>query len=178
MYDVVIMVSSQFIVYCSHVKPKSGLFFSNISLFSRFVFFVFPGWGIGSIALWFVNVYNGILRMLFIFCLVEILCWINDSTVKFHQTQHLEFTQHVQNFNLIMQMHELNHSFIQFSSEHTRLITKNQFSPKTKLSGLKSCPNAPALTESIVPGSKSTRTARGTYFPPARLKTICTRILH
>lgn len=38
--------------------------------------------------------------------------------------------------------------------------------PKTKLSGLNSCPNGPARTESIVPGSKSTKTARGTYFPP------------
>lgn len=38
--------------------------------------------------------------------------------------------------------------------------------PKTKLSGRKSCPNGPARTESIVPGSKSTRIARGTYFPP------------
>ena len=43
---------------------------------------------------------------------------------------------------------------------------KQLFLPKTKLSGLKSCPNAPAFTESIVPGSKSTSTARGTYFPP------------
>ena len=41
------------------------------------------------------------------------------------------------------------------------------FLPKTKLSGLNSWPNTPALTESMVPGSKSTRTARGTYFFPA-----------
>lgn len=39
-------------------------------------------------------------------------------------------------------------------------------SPKTKLSGLKICPKGPERTESIVPGSKSTKTARGTYFPP------------
>ena len=38
--------------------------------------------------------------------------------------------------------------------------------PKTKLSGLKICPKGPDRTESIVPGSKSTNTARGTYFPP------------
>jgi len=38
--------------------------------------------------------------------------------------------------------------------------------PKTKLSGLKSYPNGPALTESIVPGSKSIKTALGTYLPP------------
>ena len=38
--------------------------------------------------------------------------------------------------------------------------------PKTKLSGLKICPNGPERTESIVPGSKSTRQALGTYFPP------------
>ena len=38
--------------------------------------------------------------------------------------------------------------------------------PKTKLSGLKSCPNGPALTESMVPGSKSIRIALGTYLPP------------
>lgn len=38
--------------------------------------------------------------------------------------------------------------------------------PKTKLSGLKICPKGPERTESIVPGSRSTKTARGTYFPP------------
>lgn len=38
--------------------------------------------------------------------------------------------------------------------------------PKTKLSGLKIWPNGPDLTESIVPGSKSTRIARGTYLLP------------
>ena len=38
--------------------------------------------------------------------------------------------------------------------------------PKTKLSGLKICPKGPDRTESIVPGSKSTKTALGTYFPP------------
>ena len=38
--------------------------------------------------------------------------------------------------------------------------------PKTKLSGRKICPNGPERTESIVPGSRSTRIARGTYFPP------------
>ena len=38
--------------------------------------------------------------------------------------------------------------------------------PKMKLSGLKICPNGPDRTESIVPGSKSTKTALGTYFPP------------
>ena len=38
--------------------------------------------------------------------------------------------------------------------------------PKTKLSGLKIWPNGPDLTESIVPGSKSTRMALGTYLPP------------
>ena len=40
------------------------------------------------------------------------------------------------------------------------------YSPKTKLSGRKICPKGPDLTESIVPGSRSTRTALGTYFPP------------
>lgn len=40
------------------------------------------------------------------------------------------------------------------------------YSPNTKLSGRKSWPNGPLRTESIVPGSRSTRTARGTYFPP------------
>ena len=39
--------------------------------------------------------------------------------------------------------------------------------PKTKLSGRKSCPKGPDRTESMVPGSRSTRTALGTYFPPA-----------
>jgi len=34
------------------------------------------------------------------------------------------------------------------------------------LSGRKSSPYGPALIESMVPGSKSTRTALGTYFPP------------
>uniref|UniRef100_A0A1B0BQ51 Uncharacterized protein n=1 Tax=Glossina palpalis gambiensis TaxID=67801 RepID=A0A1B0BQ51_9MUSC len=38
--------------------------------------------------------------------------------------------------------------------------------PNTKLSGLKICPKAPDLTESIVPGSKSTNIARGTYLAP------------
>ena len=39
--------------------------------------------------------------------------------------------------------------------------------PKTKLSGLKTCPKGPDLTESIVPGSRSMRMARGTYLPPS-----------
>ena len=39
--------------------------------------------------------------------------------------------------------------------------------PKTKWLGLKSSPSGPAFTESMVPGSKSTKTARGTYFPGA-----------
>ena len=44
---------------------------------------------------------------------------------------------------------------------HVQLII-----PKTKLSGLKICPKGPERTESIVPGSKSTKMALGTYFPP------------
>lgn len=36
--------------------------------------------------------------------------------------------------------------------------------PKMKLSGRKSCPKGPDLTLSMVPGSKSTRAALGTYF--------------
>lgn len=40
------------------------------------------------------------------------------------------------------------------------------YPPNTKLSGLKICPKGPDLTESMVPGSKSTRMARGTYLPP------------
>ena len=39
-------------------------------------------------------------------------------------------------------------------------------SPKTKLSGLNSCPNGPERTESMVPGSRSTRMARGTNLLP------------
>lgn len=39
-------------------------------------------------------------------------------------------------------------------------------SPNTKLSGLKICPKGPDRTESMVPGSRSTRIARGTYLPP------------
>lgn len=35
--------------------------------------------------------------------------------------------------------------------------------PKMKLSGLNSCPKAPERTLSMVPGSRSTSTARGTY---------------
>ena len=38
--------------------------------------------------------------------------------------------------------------------------------PNTKLSGLKIWPNGPDLTESMVPGSRSTRMARGTYLLP------------
>ena len=44
--------------------------------------------------------------------------------------------------------------------------------PKTKLSGLKICPKGPERTESIVPGSKSTKTALGTYFPPEKGENI------
>ena len=40
--------------------------------------------------------------------------------------------------------------------------------PKTKLSGLKICPKGPERTESMVPGSRSTRMALGTYFPPGK----------
>lgn len=43
-------------------------------------------------------------------------------------------------------------------------------SPKTKLSGLNSCPNGPERTESMVPGSRSTRMARGTNLLPFRRK--------
>lgn len=39
-------------------------------------------------------------------------------------------------------------------------------SPNTKLSGLKIWPKGPDLTESMVPGSRSTRMARGTYLLP------------
>ena len=42
----------------------------------------------------------------------------------------------------------------------------NWYLPKTKLSGRNIWPNGPERTESIVPGSRSTRTALGTYFPP------------
>ena len=45
-------------------------------------------------------------------------------------------------------------------------VRKRLVIPKTKLSGLKICPKGPDLTESIVPGSRSTMTALGTYFPP------------
>jgi hypothetical protein len=38
-------------------------------------------------------------------------------------------------------------------------------SPTHMLSGLKRFPKGPLLIESMVPGSKSTRTARGTYLP-------------
>merc|ERR1719291_1662579 len=38
--------------------------------------------------------------------------------------------------------------------------------PKTKLSGRKIWPKGPERTESIVPGSRSIRIARGTYRPP------------
>lgn len=38
--------------------------------------------------------------------------------------------------------------------------------PKTKLSGLNNCPNGPERTESMVPGSRSTRMARGTNLLP------------
>jgi len=44
--------------------------------------------------------------------------------------------------------------------------TGRLYKPKTKLSGLKTCPKGPDRTESIVPGSRSMRMARGTYFPP------------
>lgn len=56
-----------------------------------------------------------------------------------------------------------------------RLLLRNLFvnkvlfhlvSPCMKLSGLKSSPMWLPLTLSIVPGSKSTSRARGTYFPP------------
>lgn len=48
--------------------------------------------------------------------------------------------------------------------------SKNVNLPKTKLSGLKICPKGPDRTESIVPGSRSTKTHRGTYFPPGKLQ--------
>lgn len=40
--------------------------------------------------------------------------------------------------------------------------------PNTKLSGRKIWPKGPDLTESMVPGSKSTKMARGTYLPPRK----------
>lgn len=49
-----------------------------------------------------------------------------------------------------------------------KMHTSQNYSPKTKLSGLKIWPKGPDLTESIVPGSRSTNTQRGTYFPPMR----------
>lgn len=44
--------------------------------------------------------------------------------------------------------------------------------PKMKLSGLKSCPKAPERTLSMVPGSRSTSTARGTYLCAAQTDNI------
>lgn len=43
----------------------------------------------------------------------------------------------------------------------------NEHKPNTKFSGLKSCPNGPDRTVFMVPGSRSTSTARGTNLPPA-----------
>ena len=45
--------------------------------------------------------------------------------------------------------------------------THHPYVPNTKLSGLKIWPKGPGLTESMVPGSRSTRMARGTYLLPA-----------
>lgn len=42
--------------------------------------------------------------------------------------------------------------------------------PNTKLSGLKIWPNGPDLTESMVPGSRSTKMARGTYLLPVETR--------
>lgn len=44
--------------------------------------------------------------------------------------------------------------------------THHPYVPNTKLSGLKIWPKGPDLTESMVPGSRSTRMARGTYLLP------------
>lgn len=49
--------------------------------------------------------------------------------------------------------------------------------PKTKLSGLKICPKGPERTESIVPGSRSTKMALGTYFPPGKTKACVKNVL-
>jgi len=49
------------------------------------------------------------------------------------------------------------------------LQQRPDYKPKTKLSGLKTCPKGPDLTESIVPGSRSMRMARGTYLPPSNI---------
>lgn len=51
-------------------------------------------------------------------------------------------------------------------SEVVEQKSKNRNLPKIKLSGLKSCPKGPDRTESIVPGSRSSKIARGTYLPP------------
>ena len=61
----------------------------------------------------------------------------------------------------------LNHlTFIySFIFQYSKYLTSKTL-PNIKLSGLKICPNGPERTESIVPGSKSTKTARGTYLPP------------
>mgnify|MGYP001800973476 CR=1 FL=1 len=61
--------------------------------------------------------------------------------------------------------------FLWYIYSHARFLTLAQLfpaplCPKTKLSGLKICPKGPDRTESMVPGSKSTRTALGTYLPP------------
>lgn len=48
-----------------------------------------------------------------------------------------------------------------------------------KLSGLKSCPKAPERTLSMVPGSRSTSTARGTYLCAAHRGEwlpLCTKV--
>lgn len=60
--------------------------------------------------------------------------------------------------------------FVWLDSPFLCVCCYRNFLPKTKLSGLNSWPNTPALTESMVPGSKSTRTARGTYFFPTNWK--------
>merc|ERR1719499_774040 len=45
-------------------------------------------------------------------------------------------------------------------------VVASPLCPNTKLSGLKIWPKGPDLTLSMVPGSRSTRTALGTYLPP------------
>lgn len=78
---------------------------------------------------------------------------------------------------------ETKHSFTRYDSScwHTHIIPSpilqlipddwltpwcTSHSPNTKLSGLNSCPNGPERTESMVPGSRSTRMARGTNLLP------------
>lgn len=85
------------------------------------------------------------------FLILWLICWVTVTSFKYNSVLHFPL-------HLLV-------SVVPIPTQHVLVL------PKTKLSGLKICPKGPERTESMVPGSKSTRMARGTNLLPVEKRT-------